>query len=265
MYNYPPQQGAYPPPQQGAYPPQGYGAPPQAYPPQGYPQQGYAPQPPQGYPPQPQGYGQPPQQQQYAPPQWGAPAPGGYGAPQGYGQPQMGFQPPQPNVAADPARAWFDAVDQNRSGKIDVKELQAALSTGGFQFNHAVAERILRMFDKDNSGQLSFMEFKQAHQFVKQMSDGFKARDRDGSGVLEGPEVRAALAASGYQLQEGTFQLMMKKYDREQVGGLRFDDYVGLSVQLGTVRNVFAFYDRQRAGQVTFNFDTFFTAVMTCS
>jgi hypothetical protein len=58
---------------------------------------------------------------------------------------------------------------------------------------------------------------------------------------------------------------MMRKYDREQVGGLKFDDYIALSVQLGTMRNVFGFYDRQRTGQVTFNFDTFMTAVFTCS
>ena len=127
------------------------------------------------------------------------------------------------------------------------------------------AERVMRMFDRDRSGGLSFMEFKEAHQFIKSMSDGFKARDRDNSGVLEGHEVRAALQASGYQLQEGTFQIMMKKFDHEQVGGLRFDDYIALSIQLGTVRNVFAFYDRQRQGSVTFNFDTFLTATLTCS
>jgi peflin len=57
----------------------------------------------------------------------------------------------------------------------------------------------------------------------------------------------------------------MKKFDKDQIGGLKFDDYIALSVQLGTVRNVFAFYDKQRTGQVTFNFDTFFTAVLTSS
>lgn len=255
---------------------------PYGYPPQGYAPQGYPPQ----YPPQQGGY-PPQQQQQYRPPQYGQPPAAPQGYPQPYGQPQYGqpqypppqaygqqpyaqpqqgaFNPPVPTAQADPERVWFMAVDQDNSGRIDARELQAALSKGGFTFNISVAERVLRMFDKDNSGGLSYIEFKQAHEFIKTMSAGFRARDRDNSGVLEGPEVRAALAASGYQLQEGTFQIMMKKFDREQVGGLRFDDYVALSVTIGTVRNVFAFYDRQRTGQVTFNFDTFFTSVLTCS
>jgi Ca2+-binding EF-hand superfamily protein len=83
--------------------------------------------------------------------------------------------------------------------------------------------------------------------------------------TVESNEVRQALFASGYQLQEGTFQIMMKKFDKEQVGGLRFDDYIALPITIGTVRNVFGFYDRQRTGQVTFNFDTFFAAVLTCA
>jgi Ca2+-binding EF-hand superfamily protein len=241
-----------------------YGQPP---PPQGYPQQGYPPQQQQGYgQPPPQGYGgQPPPQGYGQPqPQWGAPQ---QQPPQGYGGGGGAWMPPVPQQQNpnDPVRRMFDVADRDRSGKVNGKELQLALSSGGFQFNESVADRMIAMFDRDNSGTISFMEFQQLHQFIVNMQNGFRARDRDGSGVLEGREVREALAASGYQLQEGTFQLMMRKYDREQVGGLKFDDYIALSVQLGTMRNVFGFYDRQRTGQVTFNFDTFMTAVFTCS
>ena len=238
-YGQPPQQGygQPPPPQQGGYPPQQGGYPPQQQHQQGgYQQQqgGYGQQPP------PQQGGYPPQQGQYAPP-----------------APQMNPQ--------DPVHAMFMHADTDRSGKVNAQELQRALSHGSLQFKMGVVERMMRMFDRDNSGQISFQEFIQLHQFIMQMQNGFRSRDRDNSGVLEGHEVRAALQASGYQLQEGTFQIMMKKYDHEQVGGLKFDDYIELSVQLGTVRNVFAFYDRQRQGSVTFNFDTFLTATLTCS
>jgi Ca2+-binding EF-hand superfamily protein len=255
----PPQQQGYGQPQQQGYgqPQQGYGQPP---PPQ---QQGYGQQPP----PQQQGYGQPQQQGYGQPPP--PPQQQGYGQPQqqqGYGQqppPQQGymgrFEAP-PAAQNDPCRQWFDAVDTDRSGNIDAKELQNALSSGGFTFNGSTADKIIKMFDSDHSGVLSFVQFRNAHAFIQQMSQGFKSRDRDGSGSLEGPEVRAALAASGYHLNEGTFQSMMKKFDHKQIGGLMFDDYVDLSILIGTARNVFSFYDRQRTGQVTFNFDSFFTA-----
>lgn len=237
-----------PPPQQGyGQPPaqQGYGQPPQ----QGYgqpppPQQGY------GQPPQ-QGYGQPPPQQ-------------GYGQPpqQGYGQPQAYNAPVPQNNQNDPVHTMFRHADRDGSGRITARELTQALSQGGFQFNERVSARMIRMFDRDQSGQISFQEFKQLHDFIIQMQNGFRNRDRDNSGLLEGPEVRAALQASGYTIDEGTFQMLMKKFDHEQAGGLRFDDYIELSVMIGTTRNIFAFYDRQRSGQVTFNFDTFLRSVV---
>jgi peflin len=226
-YGYPPQQGGYP-PQQGGYPPQQGGYP---------PQQG-------GYPPQQGGY--PPQQGAYAQPQQG-----------GYGQmppPPMGYQ--QPSAL----QQWFQAVDQDHSGRISVTELQAALSASGNQFSVGTTEKLLLMFDRDRSGEIGFNEFAQLHQFITTMQQGFRQRDRSGDGRLDGAEVRAALADSGYQLAEGTFQTMMRKFDRKRQGSLSFDDYVELSIFISTTRNVFGFYDRQRTGQITFNFDSFLAA-----
>ena len=204
-------------------------------------------------PPQQPGYGAP--QGQYPPPQ----QPHGYPPqqpPPGAYPSQYAYQPPQ----NDPARAWFDAVDRDRSGSIDATELQAALSHGGMQFSHATTEKMIRMFDRDGSNSIQFMEFQQLNGFIQQMSAGFRARDTDGSGTLEGHEVRAALAASGYQLSEPVFQAMMRKFDPERHGGLKFDDYIGVSILLGNARNVFARHDVYRNGQATFNFDSFLGA-----
>jgi Ca2+-binding EF-hand superfamily protein len=247
----------------------------------GYPGQ------PQGYPPQP---GYPPPQLGYPPPQqpaYGAPPPQGfggnpyqqgppaaYGAPQqfgaGYGvyaQPQqqfyaapapMGYQQPSP------LREWFNAVDQDRSGRISVKELQSALSASGNKFSFATTEKLLNMYDRDKSGQISFDEFAQLHQFITVMATAFRQRDRSGDGSLEGSEVRAALNDSGYQLSEGTFQVMMRKFDRQRKGSLALDDYIELSIFISSVRNTFGFYDKTKTGQVTFSFDMFLAAsIMT--
>eukprot|EP00744_Colponema_vietnamica_P000701 GILI01001234.1.p1 GENE.GILI01001234.1~~GILI01001234.1.p1 ORF type:complete len:141 (+),score=52.16 GILI01001234.1:59-424(+) len=119
------------------------------------------------------------------------------------------------------------------------------------------------MFDKDNTGQIGFDEFQQMHPFVQGMSTGFKKRDKTGDGRLEGREVREALLEGGYRLEEGTFQLMMRKFDKERRGYLGFDEYVALSVYLSNIRNTFGFYDRNRSGQVTFGFDAFVTACIS--
>ncbi len=176
-----------------------------------------------------------------------------------YYQPPMAFQPPQ----NDPCRAWFDAVDVDRSGFVNSQELTQCLQRAGHNFTPEICAKMIRMFDRDGSGQISYMEFQQLFQFLNGMIAGFRARDRDGSGSLNGNEVRAALQQSGYQLSDPTFQLMMRKFDRQQRGALDLNGYTELSIALGTIRNVFAFYDRQRNGQVMFNFDTFTTAALS--
>ena len=243
MQGYPPQQYGYAPNyQQGPYP----GAQPQ-YGQPAYPQQGYG---------QPV-YGQP---QYGAQPMYGAPQQGVYGTPVPQQSGVYGTPAPPPQINL---RAWFDAVDQDHSGKISERELVAALSNAGMAFSHETAGRMIRMFDRQGDGQINFQEFGQLHQFITNMTNAFRQRDRSGDGLLEGNEVRAALRDGGYMIAEPTFQLMMRKFDREKRGGLKLDDYIELSICIGTARNVFGFYDQARAGQVTFNFDTFFTAALS--
>ncbi|KAG5484105.1 hypothetical protein LSCM1_05960 [Leishmania martiniquensis] len=152
---------------------------------------------------------------------------------------------------------WFRKVDTDGSGAISVPELNAALSSAGVPFSLATTEKLLNMYDKDGSGEINFNEFKDLHQFIISMKNGFRQRDSSGDGRLDASEVRAALQASGYRISEPTFQALMRKFDRHHRGCLGFDDYVELSLFISKVRNVFAFYDRQRTGLVTFNFDTF--------
>jgi peflin len=209
-----------------------------------------------GYPPQqPPGYGGYPPQQ--------APGYGGY-PPQQQQQPGYGGMPPPMGYQApSELMMWFQAVDTDRSGRVSVPELQRALSASGHEFSMATTEKLLNMMDRDHSGQIGFDEFAQVHQFITTMRQGFQQRDRRQDGRLDGQEIRAALADSGYQMAEGTFQTMMRKFDRHRCGSLGFDDYVELSIFIATARNVFGFYDRQRTGQVTFNFDSFLMATIS--
>jgi Ca2+-binding EF-hand superfamily protein len=39
---------------------------------------------------------------------------------------------------------WFSSVDSDRSGQIDVKELQRALAMGGLNFSLAVVAHMIR-------------------------------------------------------------------------------------------------------------------------
>ena len=205
----------------------------------------------------------PPQQQQ-----------GGYVAPyqqQSYYKPlpepmaysqQAVYRPPgyiqPPNL-----KVWFDSVDTNRNGSISPQELQAALTKGNHPFSLATAEKVVRLFDKDRNGSIGYHEFGEAHLFCENMSNGFRQRDVNGNGELDGNEVREAIKISGYSVNDGSFQVLMLLFDRRKSGALLFDDYVELCIFLHNVRNVYGFYDRQQSGQVNFGFDAFLTAAVT--
>jgi Ca2+-binding EF-hand superfamily protein len=167
----------------------------------------------------------------------------------------------------DDLRSWFAAVDQRNTGRIDAEELRAALSSSGSEFKASTAERLIRMFDKDNNNSISFQEFRAAHDFISSMASGFRSRDTDKSGTLEGPEVKEALALSGYNLSQPAFDLLLRKFGKSRghsaaPPSLDFASYIDLSIMLGSSARVFGFYDRNRSGLVTFDFNTFFVALL---
>lgn len=190
------------------------------------------------------------------PPMGSFPPPSGVYVP--YGSNGGSENPWRPNTLnEDEVGRWFREVDKDGNGRISVTELNQALSASGSVFSLATTERLLRRFDKDQSGEISFPEFKDLHLFILAMKEGFELRDKGRDGRLSGPEVREALAARGYGISEDTFQALMRKFDRQKRGSLAFDDYVELSIFMTSVRDTFSFYDKDSSGKVVFNFNTF--------
>lgn len=186
----------------------------------------------------------------------GPPMPmGGVYAPAGPG-PSNPWQPSNTHVNNEVLQ-WFRTVDKDGSGSISVPELNQALSASGTSFSLATTERLLRRFDKDLDGEITYPEFEALHLFIMTMKEGFEKRDRARDGRLSGTEVREALQSRGYGVSEDTFQALMRKFDRAKRGSLAFDDYVELSIFLTSVRDTFAFFDKDGSGRVVFNFDTF--------
>lgn len=58
----------------------------------------------------------------------------------------------RPSVAA----GWVLDTDTNRSGTLDVMELQKALALGGLNFSLKTVQAMMRLHDKDGSGNISF-------------------------------------------------------------------------------------------------------------
>jgi Ca2+-binding EF-hand superfamily protein len=131
------------------------------------------------------------------------------------------------------------------------------MTRAGYTFSAEACKMMVNMFDRDGNGQISFDEFEQLHRYIVDMQAAFRTVDKDSSGRLEPAEVMDALSTSGYRLSPQTFSAMMKKLDRHRRGSLGFDGYIELCVFIGTARNVYADFDVQRQGTVSFTFDQF--------
>ena len=80
----------------------------------------------------------------------------------------------------------FNAVDQDRSGQIDFKELQRALVNGNWSnFSEEACRMMVDMFDRDRSGQINLQEFSSLFTYINQWKSLFESIDRDRSGFIE--------------------------------------------------------------------------------
>eukprot|EP01091_Cochliopodium_minus_P019845 TRINITY_DN846_c0_g1_i1.p1 TRINITY_DN846_c0_g1~~TRINITY_DN846_c0_g1_i1.p1 ORF type:complete len:144 (-),score=39.69 TRINITY_DN846_c0_g1_i1:319-750(-) len=128
------------------------------------------------YPPQQQ---YPPIQQQYPPQQQGFQPPPQF-------QPQQGMQVPpqsfqgwftvyynliQPHEMLE-ITSWFQSIDRDRSGSITANEIQHC-TFGQLPLGFEVAQKLVRVFDKDKSGTIDFYEYAAMHKFLALMQGAF--------------------------------------------------------------------------------------------
>ena len=88
------------------------------------------------------------------------------------------------------------------------------------------------MFDKANTGQISFYDFGALWRYVNDWQTCFRSFDRDGSGNIDRTELHTALSSFGYRLAQPTVDVMVQKFDRLGKGTIYFDDFIQCCVIL---------------------------------
>jgi len=278
---YPPQQGTGYPPQQGTgYPPPQHGTstfiPPGGYPPPQQGTTGYVP--PGGYPPTQGGTGYPPQQGTGYPPQQGGypPQQGGYPPTQGgtgYPPQQQGnwysnYQGQISNTYMSDLQMKFSQLDKDRSGSITAKEL-TDLYVNNQPLSQDTVKVLVKAFDKDNSGTISFDEYAALNQYVTKLTDAFYQFDTDRSGKLSSEEAVRALQVEDIRVTVPTLERLLNRIvppptttTTTQVytpgkRELTTEQFIRLSGILAEVKSAFWTRDPYRSGKVSFGLEEF--------
>ncbi|XP_043698199.1 penta-EF hand domain-containing protein 2-like isoform X2 [Telopea speciosissima] len=141
-------------------------------------------------------------------------------------------------------REWFQRVDSNNKGSITAPELKSALAVGNLEFPLSVVEQMIRMYDFDRNGTMSFQEFVALNKFLLKVQQAFSDLER-GRGFLVPDDV-------------------YDSFDQKKNGRFQLDDVISLCIFLQSARNLFNSFDTAKQGRVTLDFNQLVYCAANC-
>ena len=157
-----------------------------------------------------------------------------------------------PNREDDVSRT-FSHWDRDRSGKLEVGELEKALRELGLQTDTESAAKVLVKYDVDGSFGIELPEFRRMvadlRAFTGKHSEDdevyriFRLYDADDSGSIDAAELKNALNALGLSSDTGQTVDILRRYDADNSGHLELNEFRRL---IGELRRFHAAGGRPR-------------------
>ncbi|XP_010147790.1 PREDICTED: calpain-9 isoform X2 [Eurypyga helias] len=115
---------------------------------------------------------------------------------------------------------------------------------------------IISLMDTSGNGKLEFSEFKVFWEKMKKWINIFLQFDFDKSGSMSSYELRSALKAAGYQLNNYLLQLVVLRYSDEQFQ-VGFDDFLNCLIRLENASRVFQALSGKNKESINLNIGEF--------
>ncbi|PAA60754.1 hypothetical protein BOX15_Mlig019924g1 [Macrostomum lignano] len=151
--------------------------------------------------------------------------------------------------------------------EVDAYELRDIVNTA-FQkefkfdgFSVETCRSMVALMDVDQSGKLGFDEFKTLWNDLRLWKTVFKKYDSDKSGNFNSYELRQALNAVGFRVNNKIFSCLVMRYATRE-GIIEFDDYVLCCVRLKTVFETFKAQPKDGQGKATFSQEEFLQTII---
>ncbi|EOY26106.1 Calcium-dependent protein kinase 23 isoform 4 [Theobroma cacao] len=136
-------------------------------------------------------------------------------------------------------REWFGRVDSEKTGSITATQLKSAFAIGNLDFPLSVVQQMIRMYDFDRNGTMSFEEFLALNKFLIKVQQAFSDLERN-RGFLATDDVYElfwlviiqpllqALNKIGFSLDTPAFYAACESFDQKKNGRLQLDDFISL-------------------------------------
>ncbi|XP_020856138.1 calpain-9 isoform X3 [Phascolarctos cinereus] len=122
-------------------------------------------------------------------------------------------------------------------------------------------KNIISLMDNNGNGKLEFNEFKVFWNKLKTWINIFLQFDVDRSGTMSSYELRLALKAAGFQLNNYVLQLVVLRYADEQYQ-LDFDDFLNCMIRLENASRVFQVLSAKDKECIQLNINEFISLAM---
>jgi len=161
---------------------------------------------------------------------------------------------------------YFQIADQDRSGRIDFRELNLALKNdSNSNFSPESCRMMITLFDHSGDGQIDAHEFERLWLFLGQWRQAFNSFDQDRSGEIDQNELASALSQMGYRFSLPFVQKSMMKFDITRRSALSFDEFVRLCCVLQSLTQQFKMYDPQMSGRINVGYEQFLDMIFSSS
>lgn len=179
-----------------------------------------------------------------------------------------GHHAPQGNIPPgvnQEAYLWFQSVDTDHSGFINLKELKQALVNSNWSsFNDETCLMMINMFDKTRSGRMDLFGFSAMWDFMQRWRALFQQYDRDHSGSISGMELQQALTQMGYNLSPQFSETLVRRFTVPGTRpGIHLDRFIQVCTQLQIMTQVFRERDTAMTGNIRINYEDFLSGAVT--
>ncbi|GLD68552.1 calpain-2 catalytic subunit-like isoform X1 [Lates japonicus] len=120
-------------------------------------------------------------------------------------------------------------------------------------FNLSTCRNMVNLLDKDGSGKLGLVEFKILWAKIEKFLDLYKERDTDQSGCMSSSEMRMAVEAAGFSLNNPLHQIIVARYS-EPCLTIDFDNFVCCLIRLEMLFKTFKTMDKDGSGVIELGF-----------